>query len=83
MFVWVSKLEPALLERLIKRLKKVEAPRSQARGFDKSGGVLLSHSASAAVPLALKGLTTEFGMGSGMTLSTSPPKQMESNSSGS
>ena len=32
-----------------------------------SGGVLLSHAVTRAVPSALEGLTSEFGMGSGMT----------------
>ena len=37
------------------------------RVFIGSGGDLLSHSASAAVPSAQEGLTTEFEMGSGVT----------------
>ena len=46
-----------------------------ARGLEEnSGGVLLSHHVTLAVPAALRGLTSEFGMGSGGTLSTSPPK---------
>jgi hypothetical protein len=32
----------------------------------KSGGVLLSHAAARVVPSTLEGLTTEFGMGSGV-----------------
>ena len=44
-------------------------------GFEKnSGGVLLSHPASQAVPSALKSLTSVFGMGTGVTSSLSPPK---------
>ena len=42
------------------------------------GGVLLSHTVPRAVPLALEGLTSEFGMGSGMTPPTLPPKRFES-----
>ena len=42
--------------------------------FEESGGVLLSHPASRAVPSALKGLTSVFGMGTGVTPSLSPPK---------
>jgi hypothetical protein len=34
----------------------------------KSGNVLLSHRVPPAVPLALEGLTSEFGMVSGVTL---------------
>ena len=45
-------------------------------GFSKldSGGDLLSHTKYHAVPSALKSLTTEFGMGSGVTSSLRPPK---------
>ena len=38
------------------------------------GGVLLSHTASRAVPSAPKSLTSEFGMGSGVASSMSPPE---------
>jgi hypothetical protein len=34
---------------------------------ERSGVVLLSHTVSRAVPLALASLTSEFGMGSGVT----------------
>ena len=37
------------------------------------GGVLLSHILSGAVPLALAGLTSGFGMGPGVSLSLWPP----------
>jgi len=40
---------------------------------DMSGGVLLSHSLSVAVPSALKGLTSGFGMGPGISPSLWPP----------
>jgi hypothetical protein len=39
------------------------------------GGVLLSHTASHAVPSALKSLTSVFGMGTGVASSLSPPKK--------
>ena len=39
-----------------------------------SGGVLLSHAVTHAVPSALKGLASGFGMGPGVSLSTWPPK---------
>ena len=39
------------------------------------GGVLLSHTASHAVPSALKSLTSVFGMGTGVTSLLSPPKK--------
>ena len=38
-----------------------------------SGGVLLSHEASLAVPSALKSLTSGFGMGPGVSPSLWPP----------
>ncbi len=38
------------------------------------GGVLLSHTASRAVPSALKSLTSVFGMGTGVASSQLPPK---------
>ena len=40
----------------------------------KSGGVLLSQGISPQVPSALTGLTSVFGMGTGVTLSPWPPK---------
>jgi hypothetical protein len=38
------------------------------------GGVLLSHPVSRAVPSALKGLASGFGMGPGVSLSPWPPE---------
>ena len=42
-----------------------------------SGGVLLSHKNDLAVPLALEGLTSEFGMGSGVAPPVLPPETDE------
>jgi hypothetical protein len=42
----------------------------------KSGGVLLSHPAARAVPSALKGLTSVFGMGTGVAPSLWPPERV-------
>ena len=42
------------------------------------GGVLLSHLVSGAVPSALKGLTSGFGMGPGVSPSLWPPKRVSS-----
>jgi hypothetical protein len=39
------------------------------------GLVLLSHTAARAVPSALKGLTSVFGMGTGVALSLSRPRK--------
>jgi hypothetical protein len=41
------------------------------------GSVLLSHTLTRAVPSALEGLTSEFGMGSGMAPPTLPPEEVE------
>ena len=38
------------------------------------GSVLLSHPCEEAVPSALGGLTSVFGMGTGVSLSLSPPR---------
>ena len=45
-----------------------------ARRANKSGGVLLSQGISPQVPSALRGLTSVFGMGTGVTLSPRPPE---------
>ena len=42
--------------------------------MNRPGGVLLSHTVTHAVPSAPKSLTSEFGMGSGMASSMSPPE---------
>jgi hypothetical protein len=57
--------------------KKASYLNKQIRGFIKRffGGVLLSHTATHAVPSALKGLTSEFGMVSGVSPLLSPPKK--------
>lgn len=51
------------------RRKRLEA----SQGIN-PGGVLLSHTATRAVPSAPKSLTSEFGMGSGVASSKSPPE---------
>ena len=43
----------------------------------KAGDVVLSHRVSSAVPSALRGLTTVFGMGTGVTLAAKPPTKRE------
>ena len=48
---------------------------SRAALFErKTGGVLLSQGISTQVPSALRGLTSVFGMGTGVTLSLWPPE---------
>ena len=41
---------------------------------EKSGGVLLSQGVAPQVPSALSGLTSVFGMGTGVTLTPKPPE---------
>ena len=41
------------------------------------GGDLLSHTVTHAVPSALRGLTSVFGMGTGVTPSAKPPRNLE------
>ena len=45
-----------------------------------SGGVLLSHTDDRAVPSALEGLTSEFGMGSGVAPPAMPPENEDATS---
>ena len=46
---------------------------SHLREYEAAGSYLLSHSVAAAVPSAQRGLTSVFGMGTGVALSLSPP----------
>jgi hypothetical protein len=58
---------------------KKSPPPSRGRAYCyeiKSGGVLLSHAVTHVVPSALQGLTTEFGMGSGVTPAVWPPETL-------
>jgi hypothetical protein len=43
----------------------------------KSGGFLLSHTGNGAVSSAPVGLTSVFGMGTGVTLPTKPPENLK------
>jgi hypothetical protein len=54
--------------------KRPETLRLQAHSEENPGDVLLSHTASRAVPSAPKSLTSEFGMGSGVASSKSSPE---------
>src|SRR5205807_1634085 len=58
---------------LAARTKK-KSPRFRGLLEENPGSVLLSHTASRAVPSAPKSLTSEFGMGSGVASSKSPPE---------
>ncbi len=54
-------------------------PRVQRPGGSEisSGGDLLSHTDDRAVPSALEGLTSEFGMGSGVAPPATPPEKLK------
>ena len=52
------------------------ASRRRRSSLEKSGGVLLSQGVYPQVPSALTGLTSVFGMGTGVTLSLWPPKSV-------
>ena len=54
--------------------KRVEATEIGGLYERMSGDVLLSHKLTRAVPSALKGLTSGFGMEPGVSLSPWPPK---------
>jgi hypothetical protein len=60
------------------RRKAPSATRAKgASGSKKVGGVVLSHRVAPAVPSAQRGLTSEFGMGSGVALAPCPPTRMD------
>ncbi len=52
---------------------KHESPLPWAAGSNNPGSDLLSHTVARAVPSAVEGLTTVFGMGTGVTPLLSPP----------
>jgi hypothetical protein len=54
--------------------KKSPSSNQRRRALKNPGGVLLSHTVAHAVPSALEGLTSVFGMGTGVTPPLSPPK---------
>ena len=55
-------------------MPKSASPLGRRSSFEKTGGVLLSQGISTQVPSALRGLTSVFGMGTGVTLSLWPPE---------
>jgi hypothetical protein len=55
---------------------------SSRRVHNKSGNDLLSHTVTRVVPSALKGLTAEFGMGSGVTPSLKSPEFFSNSDNG-
>ncbi len=56
--------------------KREETPAEAGASPEKSGGVLLSRGVSSQVPSALVGLTSVFGMGTGVTPRLWPPKSV-------
>ena len=57
--------------------KKKPDPEKSGSGFNfNPGNVLLSHTVSRVVPSAMEGLTSEFGMGSGVSPSLWSPENL-------
>jgi hypothetical protein len=54
-----------------------EPPQGAARVRKETGGVLLSQALASQVPSALRGLTSLFGMGRGVSPSPRPPERVE------
>ena len=52
---------------------KAPGPISKIRALNYPGNDLLSHAVTSAVPSALEGLTSVFGMGTGVAPPASPP----------
>ena len=61
--------------RAVRKLKKPAQVSLSGLVFNNPGGFLLSHAVARAVPSAPRGLTSVFGMGTGVTLSTQPPEK--------
>ena len=58
-------------------IKNPASVKEAGLGYEnKSGGVLLSHAVTHVVSSALQVLTTEFGMGSGVTPAVWPPETL-------
>src|SRR6201996_2427826 len=56
---------------------QTQKARSEERAFDSnSGDCLISHTLSRAVPSARRGLTSVFGMGTGVTLAVNSPASL-------
>src|SRR5437763_4737604 len=61
----------------VQRIEKEQSPLKfipQRASSNNPGGFLLSHTVARAVPSAPRGLTSVFGMGTGVALSTQPPE---------
>ena len=56
--------------------QNAKEPRRSGVPSEKSGGDLLSQGESTQVPSALSGLTSVFGMGTGVTQTQWPPKSV-------
>ena len=70
----LSNKEEFVVKKINSESKNEKSRSKVASAFRRDpGGDLLSHTKNHAVPSALKSLTTEFGMGSGVTSSLRPP----------
>ena len=74
--VGVSPLQPVWLEGYYTHTRILLPPWGKEQ-YKYSGSVLLSHTIPRAVPSALEGLTTGFGMGPGVSLPLWPPENLK------
>ena len=74
-FFWNETQYYAVVFKVVQSAKKKRHQRNANDVLNKKPGlVLLSHTAARAVPSALKGLTSVFGMGTGVALSLTRPE---------
>jgi hypothetical protein len=64
-----------LIAELRQKIKNPDDPFGSS-GFFNPGNYLVSHKVALAVPSALRGLTSVFGMGTGVTLSVRSPENL-------
>ena len=69
---------PAFLKQFLKKCQKKSPDKSKKtyQGVRKNLAATYSPTLLSAVPSAMKGLTSEFGMGSGISSSPMPPEKM-------
>src|SRR5215472_12036147 len=58
------------------KTKNSDEPCGSSESFVNPGNYLVSHAVARAVPSALRGLTSVFGMGTGVTLSVRSPENL-------
>jgi hypothetical protein len=61
----------------VQKTKNSDEPCGSSESFVNPGNDLVSHAVTRAVPSALRGLTSVFGMGTGVTLSVRSPENFK------